>query len=122
MRRVITIISALILIIISIFLYGQANIARALGGMFGASLMDGYIGILSSVSGFVGGLFLVFKSKSMKVLTRVGFLLVVTGVLDIVTATFFKDLMVWGAAFILFGLLVFFIGRTFNNQIVKTEE
>ena len=32
MRRVITIISALIIIIISVFLYGQANIARALGG------------------------------------------------------------------------------------------
>ena len=58
----------------------------------------------------------------MKVLTRVGSLLVVTGVLDIITTTFFKDLMVWGAVFILLGLLVFFIGRTFNNQIVKTEE
>ena len=55
MRRVITIISALIIIIISVFLYGQANIARALGGMFGASLMDGYIGVFSSVIGFVGG-------------------------------------------------------------------
>ena len=113
---------ALIIIIISIFLYWQANIAKALGGMFGASLVDGYIGILSSAIGFVGGLFLLFKSKSMKVLTCVGTLLVVTGVLDIVTATFFKDLMVWGAAFILFGLLVFFIGRTFNNQITQPEE
>lgn len=122
MRRVITIISALIIIIISVFLYGQANIARALGGMFGASLMDGYIGILSSVISFVGGLFLVFKSKSVKVLTRVGSLLVVIGVLDVITATFFKDLMVWGAAFILFGLLVFFIGRTFNNQITQPEK
>lgn len=122
MRRVITIISALIIMIISVFLYGQANIARALGGIFGASLMDGYIGILSSVIGFVGGLFLVFKSKSMKVLTRVGALLVVIGVLDVITATFFKDLMVWGVAFILFGLLVFFIGRTFNNQITQPEE
>ena len=122
MRRVITIISALIIMIISVFLYGQANIARALGGIFGASLMDGYIGILSSVIGFVGGLFLVFKSKSMKVLTRVGSLLVVIGVLDVITATFFKDLMVWGVAFILFGLLVFFIGRTFNNQITQPEE
>lgn len=122
MRRIITIISALIIIIISIFLYGQANIVKALGGMFGASLVDGYIGIFSSVIGFVGGFFLLFKSKSMKVLTRVGSLLVVTGVLDIITATFFKDLMVWGAVFILLGLLVFFIGRTFNNQIVKTEE
>lgn len=122
MRRIITIISALIIIIISIFLYGQANIAKALGGMFGASLVDGYIGIFSSVIGFVGGFFLLFKFKSMKVLTRVGSLLVVTGVLDIITTTFFKDLMVWGAVFILLGLLVFFIGRTFNNQIVKTEE
>ena len=116
MRRAITIVCALIIIIISIFLYWQANIAKALGGMFGASLVDGYIGILSSAIGFVGGLFLLFKS------TRVGTLLVVTGVLDIVTATFFKDLMVWGAAFILFGLLVFFIGRTFNNQITQPEE
>ncbi|PQL10232.1 hypothetical protein [Veillonella sp. T11011-6] len=122
MRRAITIVCALIIIIISIFLYWQANIAKALGGMFGASLVDGYIGILSSAIGFVGGLFLLFKSKSMKVLTCVGTLLVVTGVLDIVTATFFKDLMVWGAAFILFGLLVFFIGRTFNNQITQPEE
>ena len=122
MKRAITIISALMSIIISIFLYGQANIARALGGMFGASLVDGYIGILSSAIGFVGGLFLLFKSKSMSVLTRVGFLLIVTGILDIITATFFKDLMVWGIAFILFGLLVFFIGRTFNNQISKPEE
>lgn len=122
MRRVITIISALIIIIISVFLYGQANIARALGGMFGASLMDGYIGILSSAIGFVGGLFLLFKPKSISVLTRVGSLLTVTGILDIITATFFKDLVVWGAAFILFGLLVFFIGRTFNNQIAKPEE
>ena len=113
MKRAITIIISLIIIIISIFLYGQANIARALGGMFGASLVDGYIGILSSAIGFVGGLFLLFKSKSMSVLTRVGFLLIVTG---------FKDLMVWGIAFILFGLLVFFIGRTFNNQISKPEE
>ena len=103
-------------------MYWQANIAKALGGLFGASLVDGYIGILSWAIGFVGGLFLLFKSKSMKVLTRVGTLLVVTGVLDIVTATFFKDLMVWGAAFILFGLLVFFIGRTFNNQITQPEE
>lgn len=90
--------------------------------MFGASLMDGYIGILSSAIGFVGGLFLLFKSKSISVLTRVGSLLTVTGILDIITATFFKDLVVWGAAFILFGLLVFFIGRTFNNQIAKPEE
>jgi hypothetical protein len=109
MRRVITIISALIIIIISVFLYGQANIARALGGMFGASLMDGYIGILSSAIGFVGGLFLLFKPKSISVLTRVGSLLTVTGILDIITATFFKDLVVWGAAFILFGLLLLII-------------